>query len=151
MVFSISLGSYFCANLLLTWGTLLFLKVKVKTPCFIGIGSAWLIIFAVLLMQNLSALFLIQFTYISVFALSVLTAIIMIGLSGKFESLIIVPGLLNIAWVVNNVIFSFILKMPHMEPYIGSRGTARDFRRVLREKRSRLYHGYYPYSTPLTP
>jgi diguanylate cyclase (GGDEF)-like protein len=120
MVFSISLGSYFCANLLLTWGTLLFLKVKVKTPCFIGIGSAWLIIFAVLLMQNLSALFLIQFTYISVFALSVLTAIIMIGLSGKFGSLIIVPGLLNIAWVVNNVIFSFILKMPHMEPYIGS-------------------------------
>ena len=119
-VFFLSLCSYFCANLLLAWGTLLFLKTKVKTFQFFGIGMIWLIVFIAFSMQNLPALFMIQYTYLTVFALFSLVGIVMIRSAKQYGRLILVLGLLNIAWVVNNLIFSYILIMPHMAPYVIS-------------------------------
>jgi len=119
-IFYLSLCSFFYANLLISWGTLLFLKTKVKTVHFFGIGTVWLILFIIFSIQNPLALNMIQYTYVTVFALFSLVGVIMIRLAKHYGRLILVLGLLNIAWVVNNLIFSFILKMPHMAPYIVS-------------------------------
>lgn len=119
-VFYLSLCSYFYANLLISWGTLLFLKTKVKTVQFFGIGIIWLILFVVLSMQNLPALHMIQYTYLTVFVVFSLVGLVMIRLAKHYGRLILVLGLLNIAWVGNNLVFSYILKMPHMAPYVVS-------------------------------
>jgi len=119
-VFFLSLCSYFFANLLITWGTLLFLKTKVKTVQFFGIEIVWLTVFVVLSMQNLPAVYLIQYTSLTVFALFSLVGIVMIRSAKKYGRLILVLGLLDLAWVCNNLIFSYILEMPHMAPYVFS-------------------------------
>jgi len=119
-IFFLSLCSYFFANLLISWGTLLFLKTKVKTVQFFGIGTIWLIIFIVLSMHNLPALYMIQYTMLTVFALFSLVGIVMIRSAKQYGKLVLVLGLLDITWVSNNLIFSYILKMPHMAPYVIS-------------------------------
>ena len=75
MIFYLSLCSYFYANLLISWGTLLFLKTKVKTVQFFGIGMVWLILFVVFSVQNLSALHMIQYTYLTVFGISLVGSV----------------------------------------------------------------------------
>lgn len=119
-VFILSLCSYFFANFLISWGTLLFLKTKIKSAHFFGIGMVWLIVFVVFSMQNPPALQMIQYTYSSVFALSFLVGIVMIRLAKPHGKLILVLGLLNIAWVVNTLVFSYILRKPQMAPYVVS-------------------------------
>jgi len=119
-VFYLSLCSFFYANLLISWGTLLFLRTKVKTVQFFGIGMTWLILFFAFLMLNLPALYMIQYTYITVFALYILIGIVMIRSVKKYGGLILILGILNIAWVCNNLVFSYILKMPNMIPYVIS-------------------------------
>ena len=119
-IFYLSLCSYFYANLLISWGTLLFLKTKVKTVQIFGIGMVWLILFVVFSRQNLPALQMIQYTFLTVFALFSLVGIVLIRLARHYGKLILVLGLLKIAWVGNNLIFSYILKMPHMAPYVVS-------------------------------
>ncbi len=119
-IFLLSLCSYFYANLLITWGTLLFLKTKIKTVQCIGIGTVWIILFIVFSMLSLPALHMIQYTYLTVFTLFSLVGIVMIRSAKHYGKLILVLGLLDIAWVCNNLIFSYILKMPHMAPYVVS-------------------------------
>jgi len=109
-----------CANLLISWGVLLFLKIKVRTVWILGTEMIWLLIFAVFSLQNLTALHMIQYTYLTVYALSSMTGIVMIRSSKQYGRLIFVLGLLNIAWVCNDLIFTYIFKMPHMAPYIIS-------------------------------
>ena len=46
-VFWVSLCFYFYANLLISWGTLLFLKTKVKLYQILGVGLFWLLLFVV--------------------------------------------------------------------------------------------------------
>jgi len=120
LIFYLSLCSYFYANLLISWGTLLFLKTKVKAVQFFVIGMVWLILFAVFSMQNLPDLNMIQYTYITVFALFFLVGIVMIRLTKQYGRLILILGLMKIAWVANNLIFSYILKMPDVAPYVAS-------------------------------
>jgi diguanylate cyclase (GGDEF)-like protein len=119
-IFFLSLCSYFCANLLISWGTLIFLKNKVRMYQFFGIGTVWLIVLVIISKQGRSALLMIQYTYLSVFVLFFLVAIVMIRSAQRHGRFILVLGLLNIAWVGNNVIFSYILKMPQMAPYVAS-------------------------------
>lgn len=119
-IFFLSLCSYFFANLLISWGTLLFLKTKVKAVQFFGVGIIWLILFVLLSMQNLSALFMIKYTSLTVIALFFVVGIVMIRSTKQYGILILVLGLLDLAWVSNNLIFSYILKMSHMAPYIIS-------------------------------
>ncbi|NLM09181.1 MAG: diguanylate cyclase [Clostridiaceae bacterium] len=119
-IFYLSLCSYFYANLLISWGALLFLKTKVKTVHFFEIGMVWLIFFIIFSLQNFPALYMIQYTYLTVFALFTLVGIVMIRLAKHYGRLILVLGSLNIAWVVNNLVFSYILKISHMAPYIVS-------------------------------
>ncbi|NLK72356.1 MAG: GGDEF domain-containing protein [Clostridiales bacterium] len=80
----------------------------------------WLILFIFFSMQNLPAVYLIQYTYLMVFALFSLVGIVMIRSSGKYGKLILLLGLLNIAWVLNILVFSYVLKTQHMAPYIIS-------------------------------
>lgn len=120
LIFYLSLCSYFYTNLLISWGTLLFLKTKVKTVQFFRIGMVWLILFTAFSMQDWPDLNMIQYTYLTVFALFFLVGIAMIRLAKHYGGLILVLGSLNIAWIVNNLIFSYILKVPHMSPYVIS-------------------------------
>lgn len=120
LIFLLSLCSYFIANLMISWGTLLFLKIKVKTAQFFGIGMIWLILFVVFSMQNLPDLYMIQYTSLTVFVLFSLVGIVMIRSAKHYGGLILVLGLLNIAWVANNLIFTYIIKMPYMTPYVIS-------------------------------
>ncbi len=120
LIFLISLCTYFYANLIISWGTLLFLKTKVKTVQLFGIGMTWLILFVVFALMGLPALYMIQYMYLSVFALFTLTGIIMIRSVKKYGRMTLVLGWLNLAWVANNLIFSYVLKMPYMAPYIVS-------------------------------
>ena len=116
----LSLSSFFFANLLISWGTLLFLKTKVKAVYFWGIETIWLILFIVFSMQNLPDLFMIKYTCLTVFALFSWIGIVMIRSAQQYGRLILVLGLLDLAWVGNNLIFSYILKMPQMTPYVIS-------------------------------
>ncbi|NLF41392.1 MAG: diguanylate cyclase, partial [Bacteroidales bacterium] len=120
LIFYLSLCSYFFANFIISWGTLLFLKIKVKTFRLFGVGMGWLLMFMIFSMLKLPALLMIQYTYLTVFVLSLLIGIVMIRLAKHYGKIILVLGLLNIAWVVNNLIFSYMLKMPQMAPYVVS-------------------------------
>lgn len=116
----LSLGTYFCANLLNTWGIFRFLKLRTRTPLFAGIGVAWLAAFAVLIAADRSDLHMIQFANLSVFALACWVGVNMIRTAKRYGGLAMFIGCLNIAWVANTVLFSYILKMPQMAPYIVS-------------------------------
>lgn len=119
-VFLLSLCSYFLANLLISWGTLLFLKTKIKTVHFLGIGIVWLTVFVVLSILHLPALYMIQYTSLTVLALFSWVGIVMIRSIRQYGKIILVLGLLDLAWVGNTLLFSYILKMPHMAPYVVS-------------------------------
>lgn len=119
-VLFISLCSYFYANLLISWGTLLFLKKKVKITQLFGIAITWQAIFVILSMQDFPALLMIQYTFLSVFVLFSLLGIVMIRSARRYGRLILLLGALDLVWVGNNLIFSYILKMPHMAPYVVS-------------------------------
>lgn len=115
-----SLISYFYANLLISWGTLIFLKAKVKTPLLLSMGIAWLFLFIFFLTRNWSDLQMIKYTTLAVFALYSWVGTVMIRSAQRYGKLALFLGLLNIAWVSNTVIFSYILRMPQMAPYIIS-------------------------------
>ena len=116
----LSLISYFYANLLISQGTLIFLKTKVKTSQFLSIGLVWLLFFIFFPARNWPDLQMIKFTYLSVFALSAWVGTAMIRSAKRYGKLALFLGLLNIAWVVNTVIFSYILEIPQIAPYIVS-------------------------------
>ncbi len=119
-IFFISLCTFFFANLVIIWGTLIFLETGIKPFHVLVTGTVWLILFAALSLLVLAPLYMIHFTYSSVFALFLLTGTIMIRSAKRYGRFIFVLGLLNIAWVVNNLVFSFALKMPQMAPYAVS-------------------------------
>ncbi|MFZ2538640.1 MAG: diguanylate cyclase, partial [Oscillospiraceae bacterium] len=120
LVLLLSLSSYFCANLLISWGTLLFLNIKTRISLLLRGGIIWLLFFIVFSNLYWSDLQLIKYTYLAVFALSTWVGVTMIRSAKKYGNLALFLGLLNIAWVSNTVIFSYILKMPQMAPYIVS-------------------------------
>ncbi|BBB93504.1 bifunctional diguanylate cyclase/phosphohydrolase [Methylomusa anaerophila] len=120
LILLLSLSSYFYANLLISWGTFIFLKVKAGISLFLSIGIIWLLFFIFFSKQNWSDLQMIQYTFLAVFALSFCVGAAMIRSAKRYGNLALFLGLLNMAWVVNTVIFSYILKMPQMAPYIVS-------------------------------
>ncbi len=119
LILLLSLSSYFYANLLIFGGTLMFLKAKARIPLLLSIGIIWLLLF-IFLNQNYSDLQMIKYTYLAIFALYSWLGVVMIRLAKRYGNLALFLGCLNIAWVVNTVIFSYILKIPHMAPYIIS-------------------------------
>jgi len=120
LVLFLSLISYFYANLLISWGTLIFLKIRAGISLFLSIGIIWLLFFLFFLNLNWPDLQMIKYTFLAVFALSSWVGIAMIGAAKRYGNLALFLGFLNIAWVGNTVIFSYILKMPQMAPYIVS-------------------------------
>ncbi|HWQ72493.1 MAG TPA: diguanylate cyclase [Desulfitobacteriaceae bacterium] len=120
LILLLSLSSYFCANLLIVWGTFIFLKIKAGISLFLSIGIIWLLFFIFFSYRNWPDLRMIQFTYLAVFALSCWVGVALIRSAKRYGNLVLLLGCLNIAWVGNTVIFSYILKMPQMTPYIVS-------------------------------
>ncbi len=120
LILYLSLSSYFFANLLIAWGTFIFLKIKAGRTLVLSLGIIWLLLFVFFLKQNWSDLQMIQYTYLAVFALSFRVGAAMISAAKGYGNLALFLGVLNIAWVVNTVIFSYILKIPQMAPYIVS-------------------------------
>lgn len=119
-VFWTSLCLYFFANLLISWGTFLFLKTKIRIYHIFGIGTLWLILFILFINWNWSGLQMIQYTYLAVFALFSWVGAVMIAAAKKYGKFIMLLGLLDIGWVINNIIFSYLLKIPQMAPYFVS-------------------------------
>lgn len=119
-IFFLSLISYFYANLLISRGTLIFLKTKVKISLFLSIGMVWLLFFIFFSTRNWSDLQMVKYTHLSVFALSAWIGTAMIRSAKRYGNLALFLGLLNIAWVANTVIFSYILEIPQIAPYIVS-------------------------------
>lgn len=119
-IFFLSLISYFYANLLISRGTLIFLKTKAKMNLFTSIGLVWLLFFIFFSTRNWSDLQMIKYTHLSVFALSAWVGTAMIRSAKRCGKLAFFLGLLNIAWVANTVIFSYILEIPRIAPYIVS-------------------------------
>jgi hypothetical protein len=64
---------------------------------------------------------MIEYTNLAVFALSSWVGVAMIRAAKRYGNVALFLGFLNIAWVGNNVIFSHILKMPHMASYVSRR------------------------------
>ncbi len=119
-ILSSSLCSYFYANFLISWGVFRFLKTKIKRVYVFGAGFVWLLSFVLLCILDRSDLHLIQYTNLSAFALAVCTGTAMIGTAKRFGKLAFILGLMNIAWVANTLLFSYILQMPEMAPYYVS-------------------------------
>lgn len=120
LILLLSLSSYFYANLLISWGTFIFLKIKARISLLLSLGIIWLLFFVFFANQNWPDLQMIQYTFLTVFALAFWVGTAMIRSARRYGRLALFLGLLNIAWVVNTVIFSYILKMPQMAPYIVS-------------------------------
>ncbi|MDD3023818.1 MAG: diguanylate cyclase [Syntrophomonadaceae bacterium] len=120
LILFLSLSSYFYANLLIFWGTLKFLKNRAGICLLLSIGIIWLLFFIFFLNLNRSDLQMIKYTYLAVFTLSFWVGVALIRSAKRYGNLALFLGLLNIAWVGNTVIFSYILKMPQMAPYIVS-------------------------------
>ncbi len=120
LVLLLSLSSYFYANLLITWGTLRFLKTKAGVPMFISVGSVWLLLFILFVNLNWPDVRMIEYTGLTVFALAFWVGVAMIGSAKRFGHLVLFLGLMNIAWVCNTILFSYILKEPQMAPYAVS-------------------------------
>lgn len=120
LVLLLSLSTYFYANLLIFWGTLIFLCLKKEIPILISVGIVWFFTFITGVNQNWTDLQMIKYTSLSVFALSFWVGLAMIRSSKRYGILALLIGLLNIAWVVNTIVFSYILQMPQLAPYIVS-------------------------------
>lgn len=120
LIFLLSLSWFFAANLLISWGTLIFLKIKAGLSLFISLGVIWLLLFVFMAGRVWSDLQMIEYTFLAVFVLSTWIGATMIRSAKRYGNLALFLGLLNIAWVVNTVISSYILKMPQMAPYIVS-------------------------------
>lgn len=120
LILFLSLSSYFYANLLISWGTLIFLRIKTKISLFLSVGIIWLLFFVFFSYRNWSDLQMIKYTYLGVFVLYSWVGAAMIKSAQRYGNLVIFLGLLNIAWVSNTIIFSYILKIPQMAPYIVS-------------------------------
>lgn len=119
-VLLLSLSSYFYANLTMAWGTLLFLKLKSKMFVLLSAGGLWAALFLFFLYKRWPNLYLIQYTHLAVFAISFRVGAAMIGSAKRYGIFACFLGLLNIAWGVNTIVFSYILKMPQIAPYIVS-------------------------------
>ena len=115
----ISLCSYFCANLLITLGTVMFLEVKASLPLFFGTGTVWFIFFC-LLSRSRSGLEPIQYTALSVYVLYAWVGRTMFKAVKKFGKSVLFLGLLNIGWVASAAISTFVVKTPKMAPYVVS-------------------------------
>jgi len=120
LMFLLSLCSYFFANLLISWGTFIFLKIKVKTAQFFGIAAIWLIVFIAISIIDLPDVFMIHYTNLTIIALFSLVGIAMIRSAGQSGKLMLILGLLNIVWVCNNLFFSYFLNMPYLAPFVIS-------------------------------
>jgi diguanylate cyclase (GGDEF)-like protein len=120
LILLLSLSSYFYANLLISWGTFIFLKIKSRMSLFLSVGIIWLLLFVFFSNQNWPDLQMIQYTFLAVFVLSSWVGAAMVRSAKRYGKLALFLGLLNIAWAVNTVIFSYILKLPQMAPYVVS-------------------------------
>jgi len=120
LIFILSLSSYFCANFFIFWGTLIFLKSKAGLSLFLSAGIIWLLFFVFLVSLKAADLQMIQYTYLAIFLLAALVGVVMIRSAKIHGKLALFLGLLNIAWAVNTFLFSYILKIPQMAPYIIS-------------------------------
>jgi len=120
LVFFLSLGSYFFANLLISWGTLIFLKIKAGISLLLSVGIIWILFFVFFSNQYWSDLQMIKYTYLAVFALSFWVGATMIRSVKRYGNLALFLGILNIAWVGNTFISSYILKIPQISPYFVS-------------------------------
>lgn len=120
LVLLFSLSSFFCANLLISWGILIFLEIKGGVSLLISAGITWLLFFIFFSNQNWTDLQMIKYNFLAVFALSAWVGAALIKSAKKYGTLAFLLGLLNIAWVGNTVLFSYILEMPRMAPYIVS-------------------------------
>jgi len=88
LILYLSLSSYFFANLLISWGTFIFLKIKAGRSLFLSLGIIWLLFFVFFAKQNWSDLQMIKYTYLAVFALSFRVGAAMISSAPKSESLL---------------------------------------------------------------
>ncbi len=120
LVLFLSLCTYFCANLFISWGTLIFLKIKAEIPILLSVGIAWLLVFIFFSNQKWSNLQMIEYTTLAMFALSTWIGLALIRSTKRYGNLALFLGLLNIAWVGNTFVFSYVLKMPKMAPYFIS-------------------------------
>ncbi len=120
MVLLLSLGSYFYANLVIAWGTMRFLKREAGIRVFLSLGIIWLLLFILFANLNWLDVQMIEYASLTVFALTAWVGAEMIGAAKRYGNLVLFLGLLNIAWVCNTVLFSYILKEPRMVPYAVS-------------------------------
>jgi len=120
LILFLSLSSYFYANLLISWGTLVFLKIKAGVSLFLSLGLIWLLFFIFFSRLNSPDLLMIEYTFLAVFALSSWVGVALIRSTKRHGHLALFLGLLNIAWVSNTIISSYILKLPQLAPYIVS-------------------------------
>ncbi len=119
LILTLSLVSYFYANLLIVWGSFLFLKLKAGKTLALA-GAIWLLCFLFFLSQSWPDIQMIKFTTLTVFALTTVIGLAMVRAVKRYGKLALFLGLLNIAWVGNTLIFSYVLKIPQMAPYIVS-------------------------------
>ncbi len=119
LIFLLSLGSYFYANLLISCGVFSFLRIKADKLLLLSAALIWLTGF-VFFSLKWPDIMMINYTNAAVFLLMfwVGTALIKAGKRhGKFA---IFLGALNIVWVGNTILFAYILKLDQLAPYVVS-------------------------------
>ena len=114
----ISLGSYFLANLSIICGTLLFLKKRVRKLPLLGlIWPFSLLLFSSLRWEDVQ---LIQYANLTVMTLYAWMGVLMMRMTKQYGKLIFGLGLLNLLWVLNTIVFVYVVQAPQLAPYFVS-------------------------------
>lgn len=119
-VLLLSLSTYFYANLLITWGVYQFLQGNVRQRRIAFPGGVWALLMIAAVALRWQDLHLIQFTNISVMALACWVGVMMIRSYSRFGKLALFLGIVNLAWIGNTVLFTYVLQMPQIAPYFVS-------------------------------
>ena len=123
LVFLMSTGSYFFANLLIVCGIYRFLEIRINKPLWIGGSAAWLAGFVAISLAGLRSYYpLIVYVDAALFVMAFQVGAIMIRAGKKQGGFALFLGILNIVWVFGAIGFSYVLKVDQIVFYVVMHG-----------------------------
>lgn len=121
LVFLISTASFFYANFLLFYGNRSFLGIKNHKPLSIGASAVWLMgLFG--LSHFFPEVALIAYVNAAIFFMTFHNGVEMIHLGRKQGGIVLFLGIVNIAWVLGAILFSYVLQVHHIVFYAVMHG-----------------------------
>jgi diguanylate cyclase (GGDEF)-like protein len=145
LVFLASTASYTLANFMIVCGIYSFLEIKIAKPLWMGGAAAWLAGF-VILSGFWPDLALIAYANAAIFVLTFQVGVVMIRSGRKQGRLAFFLGMVNIAWVLGAIVFSYVLRIDQILFYVVMHGmrfvnAIGLIQMSFRSQKSKIQHG----------